>query len=262
MSLIKKISKRLSARKKIKEVHIDRLEDISEWMYWSSTRESLRFILPTGILRMHGAFAYSGGAHPFLEAMTAGSDALSAFYDAHQPGDIAAAHWLDDPAPGVGPSELPWIGRDPEYAYSGEKGLGCKHGISMYGPCTAKKAALEVSRLADLRKAIASGGYDPDRYGDIQGIFLRNGDDYRFFVHGGKHRAAVLAALGHSQIPVAFKREWPRVIDIADIVSWPLVRQGRLSAGMARSIFESYFLFDGNQQYRRLNLTTTGQMTK
>jgi hypothetical protein len=229
-------------------------------MYWSSTSESLRFFLPAGILRMHGAFAYSGGAHPFLDAMTVGQKALSAFYDAHQPGDIAAAHWLDDPAPGVGPSELPWIGREPDYAYSGEKGLGRKHGISMYGPCTAEKAALEVSRLVDLRKAIASGGYDPDRYGDIQGVFLRSGDDYRFFVHGGKHRAAVLAVLGNSQIPVAFKREWPRVIDIADIVSWPLVRQGRLSAGIARSIFESYFLFDGNQQYRRLRIIPAGRV--
>jgi hypothetical protein len=35
--------------------------------------------------------------------MKVGQEALSAFYDAHQPGDIAAAHWLDDPAPGVGP---------------------------------------------------------------------------------------------------------------------------------------------------------------
>jgi hypothetical protein len=256
MSLIRKISKRLSARKKIKEVHIDRLEDISEWMYWGSKSESLRFFLPAGILRMHGAFAYSGGVHPFLEAMRAGPEALSAFYGAHQPGDIAAAHWLDEPAPGVGPSELPWIGREPEYAYSGEKGLDRKHGISMYGPCTAEKVALEVSRLAGLRKVIANRGYNPDRHGDIQGVFLRSGSDYRFFVRGGKHRAAVLAALGYSHIPVAFTRDWPRVIDIADIASWSLVRQGRLSAGMANSVFKSYFLFDGTQQYKRLKLTT------
>lgn len=259
MASIRKTLKRLvaapiSGRRRVREERIDDLSEITRWLYWGSKNETLRFLLPARILRMHGAFAYSGGVHPFLKAIEGGSVPLAAFYAAHRPKDVAEAHWVDGPTPGAGPSDLPWIGRERSRAFSGEHGLGAEHGSSLFGPCSAEKVALEVRRLARLGRSVAEDGYNPDRFGDIHGTFLRMGDEYRFFVRRGNHRAAVLAAQGWDHIPVTLTEDWPRVIDAGDAANWPLVRQRRIGVEAARAIFASYFLLDGTEQYRWLGL--------
>ena len=241
-------------RTQFKKVHIDKIEDITEWLHWGSKKVKLRLEIPAQILRMHGAFAYSAGVHPFVGAIKEGATALFEYYGAHTPVNIASAHFIDANGSEVGPSELPWIGREGSQRDIGEKGLDPKNGLSLYGPCTSKKIELEFSRLRKILASIEKHGYQPDRYGDIHGTFLRNGADYRFYVSGGKHRAAVLAALGHQKISVTFSKYRPRVVNIDDSASWPLVQQGLLEEEMARAIFLSYFNLDGTQQYHRLGL--------
>ncbi|HSF96152.1 MAG TPA: hypothetical protein VLA52_14095 [Thermohalobaculum sp.] len=255
MNPFAKLAGKLSkAEARVESVTIRDLPEISQWMYWGSKAVRLRLIVPAEILRMHGGFAYRSGMHPFIEAIRRGQQALSAFYDAHQPQTAAEAHWSDYPTPGIGPIELPWIVREAPNTYVGERGLGAEHGIAMYGPCSAEKVKLEARRLKDLAEAIGREGYNPDKYGDIQGTFLRRGGDFRFFVRGGKHRAAVLGHLGADQIPVSLTRDWPRMVDIADIEAWPLVAQGRMTADAARAVFDCYFDMDGSRQYRMLGL--------
>ena len=53
-------------RTQFKKVHIDKIEDITEWLHWGSKKVKLRLEIPAQILRMHGAFAYSAGVHPFV----------------------------------------------------------------------------------------------------------------------------------------------------------------------------------------------------
>jgi hypothetical protein len=256
MSLFRKSAKQFMRRKsRVKTVHIDEVSDLAQWMYWGSGTVKLRLLIPAEILRMHGAFAYRSGAHPFIEALEIGPEALSAYYAAHQPQTAAEAHWLRYPSPGVGPIELPWIVREAPNTYTGEKGLGIDHGISMYGPCSEKKVKLEYTRLRDLSQSIARRGYDPDGLSDITGNFLRKGNDFRFFVTGGKHRAAVLGHIGTEHIPVTFTDHWPRVVDDRESRSWPIVVHGRLSEQVAQGIFDSYFHLNGVQQYEMLGLS-------
>lgn len=236
-------------------VKVNDISELAEWMYWESTDVILRLLIPAEIMRMHGAFAYRAGVHPFIEALKAGPEVLRDYYAAHRPQTIAEAHWVSEPAPGVPPIDLPWIGKSAADAYSGEKGLGPEHGISMYGPCSARKTELEYDRLRSVARSISKRGYSPDKFGDVRGNFLRRGSDFRFFVIGGKHRAAALAYLGAEFIPVTFASEWPRVVEGRDSACWPLVADGQISASVAQGIFDSYFDMDGSQQYKILGLS-------
>jgi hypothetical protein len=101
--------------------------------------------------------------------------------------------------------------------------------------------ALEHSRLAELRRSITEEGYLPDTYEHIEGHFFRRGQEFRFFVRGGKHRAAVLAFLGHELIPVRVRASWPRAIEVGQEQDWPFVASGELDVKLARGIFEKYF---------------------
>jgi hypothetical protein len=99
-----------------------------------------------------------------------------------------------------------------------------------------------------LDASISSRGFDPDEKGGIAGHYLRRGADVRFFVRGGKHRAAVLAFQGFETVPVGFRTHWPRAVDRRDAADWPLVRSGLASVSVAEAVFDRYFDFDGTQQ--------------
>ena len=78
-------------------------------------------------------------------------------------------------------------------------------------------------------------------HGHIEGYFLRAGDQFRFFVLGGKHRAAALACLGYSRIPVKVRTGAPRVVERGSEPEWPLVRQGGMDAALTTQVFDRYF---------------------
>lgn len=76
------------------------------------------------------------------------------------------------------------------------------HGSQFKGPLSDFNLEKEKYRIASLRHQIINEGYQPDKYGDIVGIFILYENDWRFLVLGGTHRAAVLSSLNVENIPV------------------------------------------------------------
>jgi len=238
-------------RKSLPEFRVDAPEtgrELWPYLYWYDHKVALRFYLPPRRLVMHGGYPYAGGWNPLVAACAGEPEPLAWFYSSHQPANLPEMYRLPlrgEPGESLPPWELPWLAGARRRCPSGEAGLGIEHGVSYYGPATAEKIALECRRVREIAQGIRAEGYRPDLYGDIEGCFLRSGDDFRFFIRGGKHRAAVLAALApQAPIPVTFKAGWPRVIDRAGAEEWPLVHAGKISATLARAVFDRYF--EGN----------------
>jgi len=198
--------------------------------------------MPTSLLVMQGAFRFDE-SHPFVRAIKGGRAELAAFYAVFQPQNIAQMYRLAEGELGTGlaPWELPWLLRRRRPS-RGEKGLGREHGTSYYGPCTDAKIDLEARRLAVIVESVRKRGYrqrSPQAH--IAGHLMQSGDRVRFFVRGGKHRAAALAALGFDHVPVRMRDSWPRLVSRDQASHWPLVNAGEMSALLARKIFDRYF---------------------
>ena len=214
--------------------------------------------MPVQLLRLHGGFAFAGGWNPLVEGLVQGPEALAAYYERFRPTSLPAFHFLDREGD-LPPWALPWISWDRHRPPSAEGGLDpAEHGVSYYGPCSREKVAFEHSRLTGLRDSIERHGYQPGRYGHITGFLMLRGDAVRFFVRGGKHRAAVLAALGHPTIPVTIKPDWPPLVSRDQAAQWPLVAEGRIGLDLALAVFDRYFDTDGSQQAAQLGLIGEG----
>ncbi len=198
--------------------------------------------MPASLLVMQGAFRFNE-QHPFVRAIKGGRSELAVFYENFQPQNIAQMYRLSPGGIGaeLAPWELPWLLR-PRQPSRGEKGLDRKHGISYYGPCTEAKIDLETRRLFQVARSIEKHGYR--MFGlraHIAGHFMQTEDQMRFFVRGGKHRAAALTALGFKHVPVRMRDTWPRVVSRNQVRFWPLVKSGEMSASTACGIFDRYF---------------------
>jgi hypothetical protein len=214
--------------------------DIAEGLYYAG--KSPVFMLPPEMLLLQGAHKF-GPEHHFVAALSRGRSTLEQFYAGFAPKNLAQMYRLAETGlegEGLEPWEIPWLKRKREPPLP-EAGLGAEHGVSYYGPCTPEKVDSEMNRLTSLVDSINSVGYRPDEHGHIKGQFLRSGNDFRFFVRGGKHRTAALVHLGHKRIPVAIREGWPRVIVQGTEREWPLVREGEVDAGLAAAIFSRYF---------------------
>lgn len=242
MSLLQDLRGRLGRKlRPRREVPVAGAADLIELAYWIE-RPALRLQVPVGMLRMQGAFVYGAG-HPFVQALREGPDRLRDFHAACRPATLCNYYGIEPngrEGRDLPPWELPWYGRAARTPPPGELDLGAEHGVSFYGPATEAKIALEMRRLEGVRDRIGRTGYDPDAFGDIEGYVLTDGRDAAFFVRGGKHRSAALAALGHATIPVAFRPSWPRLIHAADAAHWPLVRAGRMEISLAQDLLAAY----------------------
>jgi hypothetical protein len=224
--------------------HVVEIADPSEvhpWLYWIEDRP-LRFLLPVTMLRMQGGFRF-GPEHPFMRALRFGPGELTRFYAGFQPPDIAAMHGMEKTGcrgERLPPWEIPWQMRMARAAPPGEAGLSPSHGVSFYGPASDAKVGVEMNRLATLRSSVEANGYQPDVFGDIEGHFLGSGAGLVFFVRGGKHRAAVLAALGEQKIPVRCRPTWPRIARSEDAPCWPLVVDGSMDVEFASRLMDVY----------------------
>lgn len=245
MNLLPRFRKTAARAGPSSDVTLGGASDLAPYRYWVEDKSApLRFLLEPARLTMQGGFNYGGPRHPFVRALRHGRPALVEFYGAFQPRDLAGMYGLASRAPGAAlePWRMPWIGWNRPQPPSSEAGVPVAEGVSFYGPASDRKIDVELGRLTDLARRIQRAGYQPERYGDIAGFFLVRGEDFRFFVRGGKHRTAVLAWMHPQQaIPVTFKRDWPRIIDRGDHCNWPLVRSGEVSAALALEIFDRYF---------------------
>lgn len=234
-----------------------RSEDIVPALCWYDTKPELRMLVPADLVVTLGAYPVAGGWHPFDAALAEGPEALARFYAAFCPRDLCEMYFLERQGltgEELPPYEMPWVKSSRAALPVPEKGLSLEHGVQWYGPASINKVLAEHRRLATVRESIRRNGYLPDVYGDIVGYFFKAGGEYRFFAAGAKHRAAVLAHLGHDHIPVAFRRGWPRVFDLADSAGWPGVREGRIARALCEAVFKQYFALDGRQQRERLAL--------
>ena len=154
-------------------------------------RFKIRIHLPTGFVMLPGALNCGRDKNHFSAAAANNIEGFSNFYQKHRPQCVSELHLLaaEGNADGCLKAwELPWL--NPSKSLPGaEQGLDIGHGISFYGPISEEKLEVEVARVRKLAESIAAAGYQPDNYGDITGYFLFDGENYRFMVRGGKHRA-------------------------------------------------------------------------
>ena len=236
------LSRKVNRKKAVfKTVEIHSPCDVLPYVYWIE-KQPVRLELPVSMLRMQGAFVYNR-THPFVRALHDGPTALSDFYSEFAPSSISEMYGIvlnGRKGESLPPWELPWVMRNQRKAPARERGLKSEHGVSFYGPASQEKIDMEHERLCSLTCSIEKHGYDPDRFGDIEGHLMTNGSETCFFVRGGKHRAAALAYLGHEKIPVQLRRSWPLVVDSRSREYWPLVENGSIDAGLAKEIFTIY----------------------
>src|SRR5690606_4329352 len=101
-----------------------------------------------------------------------------------------------------------------------------------------EKVRIESQRLLNLLTSIRKKGYE-QQYPDTLGCFiLVSGKNYKWYVQGGQHRAAVLAALGRETIPVYVRQ----IVRREDVSFWPNVQSGIFSEEQALIIFDRLFV--------------------
>lgn len=117
-----------------------------------------------------------------------------------------------------------------------------KKGIHpMIGPQREEAISRHLDRYQIVIESIQRYGYQPNFFGHIQGHVLDRGDDAVFVVTSGKHRMAVLAALGMERIPVSFKRNMPHLFCLGQSGYWPNVVNSMYTVIEAESIFNGFF---------------------
>lgn len=106
------------------------------------------------------------------------------------------------------------------------------------GLVTEQKLEIEAERLLSLFNSIKDNGFKQQKDEDpIGGFVLIDGDNWRWIVQGGQHRAAVLAALGYEAIPVYIKQ----VVRREDVCYWPGVQSGLYDREAALHLFDRLF---------------------
>ena len=115
-----------------------------------------------------------------------------------------------------------------------------------------EKGRLEFRRLATLADSIKAKGYQRTRVMDVEAVALRHRGELRYILASGFHRAAVLAALGYTSIPVLLK---PRVVIDHDLIlAGPAVRKGYWQAGEVPVYLDYLFTETGLTRARALGL--------
>lgn len=137
---------------------------------------------------------------------------------------------------------LPWDS-EPKKTYN-NRSLYC-------GPSNDKNGKYEFQRIIDVYNSIKEKSYIVKKSTNlfdsnhIQGYFLQNNDQYRFIVLNGKHRIASLINLEYKEIPVTFRLDKPRVINLFDIENWPQVKNNTYTKEDAKKIF--FYFFDNSK---------------
>lgn len=180
-----------------------------------------------------------------LEALI-GAEAGPAALRAYPP-YLMLAPWLDISIE----DRLEWIRKTMQWegkAGNGEA-LGPEDGHGLQGPVSGRKGAAERARLKKVLDSIGAQGYDR-RHGDLAAQVMVRGNELRFRIVHGHHRAGALRALGVD----TFIIQPSAIIEIDAVEQWRHVRSGAWSRVEAEAYFHHHFDFDSGAWARRLGL--------
>lgn len=189
---------------------------------------------------------------------------LKRFYETFTPETIADACGLADPGPlGKVPARSlfePWRLAPPPF--DDPHAAEFASGSPLFGPLSRPAAEAEWRRLKGRVKSILTYGYQPSLFprGRIRVTVLRSGQEQRYVVAHGQHRAAVLAALGYDRIDVGIHQTDPPVVDEEEAPLWPHVRSGFLSADRAAAMLRRYFAPPASDPALQVAAATRGEM--
>lgn len=110
-----------------------------------------------------------------------------------------------------------------------------------FGPESDQGIKAEWKRLTRLFEDIARNGYRDDFATPVDGYLICSGDDYRFMIRRGKHRVAVLSALGYTHVMATFTPGRPRSYDEELISKWPKIVTGKWSEKDAKEVIRRCF---------------------
>ena len=208
------------------------------------------------------------GCHPFIYAIRKAKSSsqpcdtiravLRCYYESVQPSN--AAQWL-----GLDPESAPQLQAQPPWARifpwrsssisarrrgiesaarfdnrQAGANLSIRDGWKAFGPVSEAVLNIETQRLLRLYESIKHHGLlrNNEFGGDIRGIALVNGDNWRWMQGGcGAHRAPVLSAMGFETIPVRIYR----VVFRKHVDLWPQVVSGVYSRENALRVFDRVF---------------------
>jgi len=205
--------------------------------------QGARFQVASRFCTSRGAFCF-GGWHPFVAELRH-PGTLRTFYRKFRPQTLSDLYATPSTLWGAqsSPRLLPWF----------ETGLGDFSDDPLkrndfFGPASLWILWRERIRLRRLARSINGHGYDPDRFGDIQGYFLVRGDEFRFFIQGGRHRAAVLASSGVKTLSVRIRQGFVPIVNRESVNDWPFVRSGLLAPDFALAVFDRFFEWNGEER--------------
>lgn len=125
-----------------------------------------------------------------------------------------------------------------------------------YGPHDNHYGEKELQRLKEVYDSIRENGYLPDSSApqEVNGYFLKNGNQLRFILLHGNHRVSALKALGYSKVKVVIRKGHPAVVDRQDLKNWATECGGLYPQGLLELIFDSLFYGSGLEKAGRLGL--------
>lgn len=230
------------------------------------------FFVPVTACRNYALFGFGPGAFDAWQETArqlaaqpetpAGDTVLARFARAFRP-QTAAELLFSSPRADVPQSSPLWQLKTSEYMYFWPWTSGLRRWPSNvpedlrlynHGPLGDRILELEVWRLKRLVRSIGEHGYQPTGNDTIRGVLLMLGDELRFVIAAGFHRVAVLAALGHDEVPVELASGQQRLMSLDQLRTWPLVREGVFSADLADLLVERLFAEDGSEMAARLGL--------
>ena len=159
------------------------------------------------------------------------------------PAYLMLAPWLDISIE----DRLEWIRKTMHWEGKGSRGeaMGPEDGHGLQGPVSKRKGAAEHARLKNVLDSISSRGYDR-RHGDLAAQILIRGDQTRFRVVHGHHRAGALQSLGAKQLVI----QPSAIVDIQNLRHWRHVKSGDWSPSEAVAYFNHHFDFDSGSWAR------------
>jgi hypothetical protein len=116
-------------------------------------------------------------------------------------------------------------------------------GALFYGPASLDFGEATVQRALHVREKIRRDGFVVSKSSLTGRILVDDNNDWRIFIVSGKHTAAALVSLGHTEASIVLGHKWPPIKYRSDASRWPEVVAGDMPVDDARDHFDRMFAF-------------------